>query len=120
MNQKMAEAGIPVSYYGNQVGTLKHGEIDSHVYLMTIHSSKGLDFKNVFLPKLNRERVPGSAPLEPFQIKVCYVGVTRTFENLFLTHLSGPMEPPFNKLPDDVVARIFPALPAAAGAEFSY
>jgi superfamily I DNA/RNA helicase len=117
MNEKMAAAGMPVSYYGNQVGTLKHGERGPHVYFMTIHSSKGLDFRNVFLPKLNRERVRGSAPLEPFQIKVCYVGVTRSFENLFLTHLSGPMEPPFDKLPrDDVAGPFFPARPATATA----
>lgn len=114
MNEKIADAGIPVSYYGNQVGTLKHGERGPHVYLMTIHSSKGLDFKNVFLPKLNRERDRGSEPLEPFQVKVSYVGVTRTFENLFLTHLSGQMEPPFDKLPGDVVSKIYPSRAAVA------
>lgn len=120
MNDKMAATGNPVSYYGNQVGTLRHGQRGPHVYLMTIHSSKGLDFRNVFLPKLKREPVRGSAPLEPFQIKVCYVGVTRTFENLFLTHLSGPMEPPFDKLPSEDVVPISPARPSTAAADLFF
>jgi superfamily I DNA/RNA helicase len=111
MNDAMQAAGIPLSYYGNKVGTLNHGENGPHVYLMTMHSAKGLDFKNVFLPSLNRGPNNTIAPSEPFQPRVCFVGVTRTFENLFLTHSKGAMEAPFDNLPDDVITRISPAGP---------
>jgi len=108
MNHAMEAAGIPLSYYGNKVGTLNHGERGPHIYLMTMHSAKGLDFKNVFLPILNRGPSTTHTPLEPFQPRVCFVGVTRTFENLFLSHSQGAMEAPFDKLPDDIVTRISP------------
>lgn len=111
MNNAMQAAGIPLSYYGNKVGTLIHGEKGPHVYLMTMHSAKGLDFKNVFLPSLNRGPNHVLSPTEPFQRRVCFVGVTRTFENLFLTHSQGAMEAPYDNLPDDIVTRIVPGSP---------
>ena len=111
MNDAMQVAGIPLSYYGNRVGTLNHGEKGPHVYLMTMHSAKGLDFKNVFLPSLNRGPDDVLSPKKPFQRRVCFVGVTRTFENLFLTHSQGAMEAPYDNLPDDIVTRIVPGGP---------
>lgn len=50
MNKEMEKAGIPLSYFGNRVGTLDRGETCPHSYLMTMTSAKGLDFKNVFVP----------------------------------------------------------------------
>ncbi|MCW1919225.1 DUF2075 domain-containing protein [Rhodobacter sp. KR11] len=120
MNDSMAAAGVPLSYYGNRVGTLRHGERGAHVYLMTMHSAKGLDFKNVFLPTLRREPTKAVPHLEPFQDRVCYVGVTRTFENLFLSHLEGPMEAPFNRLPQGVVTTIAPGRPTAAAEDIFF
>lgn len=111
MNDAMKAAGIPLSYYGNKVGTLIHGEKGPHVYLMTIHSAKGLDFKNVFLPILKRPRDNALSPSEPFKRPVSFVGVTRSFENLFLSHSQGAMETPFDNLPEDVVARWKPRRP---------
>jgi superfamily I DNA/RNA helicase len=111
MNDAMKAAGIPLSYYGNKVGTLIHGEKGPHVYLMTIHSAKGLDFKNVFLPILKRARDNAVSPSEPFKRPVSFVGVTRSFENLFLSHSQGAMETPFDNLPEDVVARWKPRRP---------
>lgn len=125
MNKEMERAGIPLSYYGNKVGTLNHGERNPHVYLMTMHSAKGLDFKNVFLPNLHRvseDRRGANLDyvLEPFQPRVCFVAATRTFENLFLTHSGGDLEPPFNNLPDDVVTRISPSGPSTVDDEIFF
>ena len=111
MNDAMQAAGIPLSYYGNKVGTLIHGEKGPHVYLMTIHSAKGLDFQNVFLPGLNRGPNSALSPSEPFKRPVSFVGVTRSFENLFLSHSQGAMETPFDNLPEDVVKRWKPRRP---------
>jgi len=120
MNDAMQVANIPLSYYGNKVGTLNHGEKDPHVYLMTIHSAKGLDFKNVFLPCLNRGPNNVIASSEPFQRQVSFVGVTRSFENLFLTHSQGAMESPFDILPEDVVKRWKPRRPTNVDEEFFF
>lgn len=107
LNDSFKAADIPLSYFGNGAGTLKHGEVGPHCYLMTIHSAKGLDFKNVFLPGLQRSdpnRKPTS--LSP---RVCFVGVTRSVENLFLSRTGDAVAPPFDKLPIDVVTRIQPS-----------
>lgn len=106
MNKAFERAGTAMSYYGNGAGTLRHGETGPHCYLMTIHSAKGLDFKNVFLPSLYR--AGGFGNVQPFVPRVCFVGVTRCVENLFLSRTGNTAEQPFDKLPDDVVTRIQP------------
>lgn len=73
-------------------------DIDSHasseqvVSLMTMHSSKGLEFKNVFIAGFEEGIFPSyrattggeSKELEE-ERRLCYVGITRACENLFLT-----------------------------------
>jgi superfamily I DNA/RNA helicase len=120
MNDAIKEANVPLSYYGNKVGTLNHGELGPHVYLMTMHSAKGLDFKNVFLPCLNRPPRPKNTEVEPFQRRVSFVGVTRTFENLFLSHVQGAMEAPFDNLPSEIVTKVAPMRPNAADDELFF
>ena len=106
LNKAFGKAGTALSYYGNGAGTLRHGETGPHCYLMTIHSAKGLDFKNVFLPSLYRSSHLGG--VQPFVPRVCFVGVTRCVENLFLSRTGDTAEQPFDKLPADVVTRIQP------------
>jgi superfamily I DNA/RNA helicase len=120
MNNAIKNANVSLSYYGNKVGTLNHGELGPHVYLMTMHSAKGLDFKNVFLPCLNRPARLNNAEVEPFQRRVSFVGVTRTFENLFLSHVQGPMEAPFDSLPIEIVKKVAPMHRNAADDELFF
>ena len=61
------------------------------VSLMTLHASKGLEFKTVFIPGCERGIIPfelfgEKSPLERAEEeRLLYVGITRTIENLFLT-----------------------------------
>ena len=64
-------------------------EADS-VTLMTLHSAKGLEFPVVFLVGMEEGIFPGYQSMqEPQELeeerRLCYVGVTRAKENLFLT-----------------------------------
>ena len=60
------------------------------VTLMTLHSAKGLEFKNVFLIGMEESIFPsirafGSEEELEEERRLCYVGITRAKENLFIT-----------------------------------
>jgi DNA helicase-2/ATP-dependent DNA helicase PcrA len=67
----------------------KYIEEDNAVTLMTIHASKGLEFPTVFLAGMEEGIFPGiRSAHDPFAIeeerRLCYVGVTRARERLFV------------------------------------
>jgi DNA helicase II / ATP-dependent DNA helicase PcrA len=79
------------------------GEGQTAVSLMTLHSSKGLEFPVVFLVGLEQGLFPNFRSLDdPAALeeerRLCYVGITRAQEQLFITHtrerrLYGSREP---------------------------
>ncbi len=68
-----------------------YDEAQDSVVLMTLHSAKGLEFKNVFLIGMEDGIFPGIRSIGSDEEieeerRLCYVGITRAKENLFLTH----------------------------------
>lgn len=67
-----------------------YDEAQETVTLMTLHSAKGLEFPNVFLMGMEEGVFPGirafsdEAEIEE-ERRLCYVGITRAKERLFLT-----------------------------------
>lgn len=67
------------------------GEGQQAVSLMTLHSAKGLEFPVVFLVGLEQGLFPHSRALDDASAleeerRLCYVGITRAQEQLFLTY----------------------------------
>ncbi len=66
-------------------------QLQESVRLMTIHASKGLEFRAVFLTGLENGIFPdGRSAGDPEKLeeerRLCYVGITRTKERLFLSY----------------------------------
>lgn len=77
-------------------------EVDNHdpnedaVTLMTLHSSKGLEFPIVFMPGMEDGLFPGNRAFDSLEgmeeeRRLCYVGMTRAKERLFMTGASYRM-----------------------------
>ena len=66
-------------------------ENDGRVALMTLHAAKGLEFRTVFLTGMEEGVFPHDRALaDPDDLeeerRLCYVGITRARERLYLTH----------------------------------
>lgn len=62
------------------------------VHLMTIHNGKGLEYDTVFIVGLEEDLFPHARSKESFseleeERRLCYVGMTRAEERLFLSHV---------------------------------
>jgi superfamily I DNA/RNA helicase len=77
VNDLLKERDLPFRFLGNGIGDLKEGDEKPLTYVMTWHSSKGLDFETVILPDI------GSSPCH---CNPLYVAVTRSRRNLVLSY----------------------------------
>jgi len=80
-----------ISHASLEAGDGQANEGEDCVQLMTLHSAKGLEFKQVFLAGMEEGLFPHSrsseesAQLEE-ERRLCYVGMTRAMEKLTITH----------------------------------
>ncbi len=65
-------------------------EDDNKVKMMSFHQAKGLEFKVVFMTAMEQEIFPSPRSFSRVEIeeeyRICYVGITRAMEKLYLTH----------------------------------
>ena len=86
------------------------------VTLITLHAAKGLEFPVVFMPGMEEGLLPHMRAIdEPSQLqeerRVCYVGMTRAQERLYLTHARRRMS--FGNLRANPPSRFLGDLPEA-------
>jgi superfamily I DNA/RNA helicase len=82
LNRHFKNNGIKIQFIGSGYGSLSDAEKNKDAILMSYHSSKGLDFDNVFLPYLNN-----SFYLHPSNANTLFmVAMTRSRKNLYLTY----------------------------------
>lgn len=66
---------------------------DVQLSLMTVHASKGLEFRNVFIAECNEGNFPHGKMLKEKIVeeerRLFYVAVTRSCENLYLFYIDG-------------------------------
>jgi len=111
------QAFLQSTALSSDLDNLKEGQ--TAVSLMTLHASKGLEFPVVFLAGLEQGLFPNYRSLnDPSSLeeerRLCYVGITRAQERLYLTHarerrLYGSREPAMpsqflNELPEELLA----------------
>jgi DNA helicase-2/ATP-dependent DNA helicase PcrA len=115
------EAFLANAALASDLDNLQEGE--QAVSLMTLHSAKGLEFPIVFLVGLEQGLFPNFRSLDdPLAIeeerRLCYVGITRAQEQLFISHanerrLWGHREPCvasmfLKELPTELIAGSLP------------
>lgn len=96
LNSYLNNLGIPLQYVGNRFGNFS--EDIRKVTVMTYHSSKGLDFDNVFIPFLNNSLFIVSD--ETLSKTLFMVAMTRSRLNLYLTY-NGYMHAYLNNFATD-------------------
>jgi len=72
-------------------GESQADDYESAVQLMTMHSAKGLEFPLVFIAGLEEGMFPSQQSVEDIsrleeERRLCYVGMTRAMEKLYLCH----------------------------------
>lgn len=80
-----------LSHASLEAGEGQANEGEDSVQLMTLHSAKGLEFKQVFLVGMEEGLFPHSRSAEESgrleeERRLCYVGMTRAMEKLTLCH----------------------------------
>lgn len=90
-------------------------EEKQYVTLMTLHSAKGLEFPNVFVTGMEEGIFPSGRSLMDEQRmeeerRLCYVGITRAKERLFLSRASQRML--YNQINHNAPSRFLSEIPS--------
>ena len=104
LNAFWKQHGISLMYLGNGFGSLDVSERQPQVYLMTLHSAKGLDFETVFLPGMSREAtlLEGRDADKNVDMlrRLLFVGLTRSRCDLFISFSGEGLHETMRMLPE--------------------
>ena len=104
-------------------GETQASEHESAIQLMTLHSAKGLEFPLVFITGFEEGLFPHKLSIEEAdqlqeERRLCYVGITRAMEKLYITHAesrrlhgSDTFNPPsrfLKEIPNNLIDEIRP------------
>ncbi len=90
-DEDMAPLDAFLSHAALEAGESQADEFDDAVQLMTLHSAKGLEFPLVFMSGVEEGMFPSVQSNEDIsrleeERRLCYVGITRAKEKLFMCH----------------------------------
>ncbi len=90
-DENLNELDMFLAHAALEAGDAQADEFEDCVQLMTLHSAKGLEFKLVFLVGLEEGLFPSQQSTEEAgrleeERRLCYVGITRAMQQLYLTH----------------------------------
>ena len=91
MPQNMSPLDAFLSHAALEAGDKQADAHADSVQMMTLHSAKGLEFPVVFLAGMEEGLFPHKMSMEDpngleEERRLCYVGITRAMEKLYLTH----------------------------------
>lgn len=95
MNRESKDEGLTVSQYLEDISLMSEqddlsSDAEDKVLLMTLHSAKGLEFPVVFLVGMEEGIFPSFYAEKEGNLdeerRLCYVGITRAEEELYITH----------------------------------
>ena len=89
--ENQSELDLFLAHAALEAGDMQGDAYEDCVQLMTLHSAKGLEFKMVFLVGLEEGLFPSQQSVEDTgrleeERRLCYVGMTRAMQKLFLTY----------------------------------
>lgn len=100
---------LSLSAFLQNITLLRDSDMDDKndcVKIMTLHTSKGLEFEKVFIVGLTEGIFPSARALEERkndaleeERRLCFVGITRAKKNLFLTESEGFGVKGYSKVP---------------------
>lgn len=79
---------ISSALYGNTINTAETKTENKGIHIITMHTSKGLEFDNVILPDVNEGIIPSKRTYESGieeERRLLYVAITRAKNNLLIT-----------------------------------
>ena len=90
-DENLSELDMFLTHAALEAGDMQAQVDEDCVQLMTLHSAKGLEFKLVFMVGMEEGLFPSQqATDDPGRLqeerRLCYVGITRAMEQLYLTH----------------------------------
>ncbi len=89
--ESLGELDMFLAHATLESGELQGDDFDDCVQLMTLHSAKGLEFKQVFLVGMEEGLFPSQQSVDDVgrleeERRLCYVGITRAMKQLYLTY----------------------------------